>query len=49
MVTIEQSTPSPDEDKHAVSSRNVTIYISCDNIVRQTIKQFIVTYHHEEQ
>ena len=32
-----------------VSSRNVAIYISSDYIARQTIKQFIITYHHDEQ
>ena len=31
------------------SSRNVAIDISSDYTMRQTIEQFIITYHHDEQ
>ena len=33
----------------AVSSRNIAIYITSDYVLRQTIKQFIITYRHDEQ
>ena len=41
MVTRKQSTPTTWRTQ-VVSSRNVTIYISSDYIVRQKIKQFII-------
>ena len=32
-----------------VSNRNVATYISSEYIMRQTIKRFIITYHHNQQ
>ena len=46
MVTREQSTAWW---RLAVSSRNVAIYISSDNIAEQTIKQFTIIYYHNEK